>query len=158
MQSYTLAILLFILLGIVFIVINKVRKSNLFRGHLFSNITKVMLFISDTQSYVPIDVCKIAGSIHLFRIRGRLIPECIKFKKNCIWDVLEIDWKEVRVTLNGNEVNLPTSVIIPFRDKFRVRRVIRKQPLLLHVMLKQGKTWFTLEKDNRDQTPVTSTV
>ena len=54
------------------------------------------------------------------------------------------------MTLKGNEINLPTSVILPFKDKFRARKLIRKQPLLLHVMLKQGETWFTLENDNRD--------
>ena len=102
------------------------------------------------QSYVPINLCKIIGSIHLFKIRGKLTPENIKFKKNWIWDVLEIDWKEVKMTLNGNEVNLPTSVILPFRDKFIARKLLRKQPLLLHMMLKQGKTCLTLENDNRD--------
>ena len=59
--------------------------------------------------------------------------------KREIWDVLEIDWKEVNMTLNGNEINLPTSAILPFRDKFRARKLLRKQPLLLHVMLKQGE-------------------
>ena len=54
------------------------------------------------------------------------------------------------MTLNGNKINLLTSVILPFRDKFRARKLIRKQLLLLHVMLKQGKTWFTLENDKRD--------
>ena len=84
MQWYTLAMFLLILLGIVFIITSKVRKSNLLRGHLFSNITKVMLFISDRQSYVLVNLCKIAGSIHLFRITGRLTPECIRFKKKCM--------------------------------------------------------------------------
>ena len=135
-----LAMMLLILLGIVFIVTSKVRKIKLFRGHLFSNITTVMLFLSDTQSYIWVDLCKIAGSIHLFRIRKRVTSGCIKFKKKWIWDVLEIEWKEVRVTLNGNEIYLPTWIIIPFRDKFGVRQLIRKQPLILHVMLKQGKT------------------
>ena len=60
MQWYIIALLLLILLGIVFTVASKVIKSNLFRGHLFSNIMKVMLFISDTQSYVPTNLCKIA--------------------------------------------------------------------------------------------------
>ena len=94
----------------------------------------------------------------LIRIRGRLTAECTNFKRNLIWDVLEIDWKEVRVTLNGNEINLPTSFVIPFRDRFGIRCIITKQPLLLHIMLKQGKTQFTLENDNRDQNPVTSTA
>ena len=102
------------------------------------------------QSYVPINLCKIAGSIHLFKIRGRLTPEYIKYKRNWIWDILEIEWKEVNLTLNGNEINLPNSVIFPFRDKFRVSKLIKKQPLLLHVMLKQGRTWFILECDNRN--------
>ena len=96
--------LLLILLSIIFIVTSKVRKSNLFRGHLFSNITKLMLFILDTQSYIPVGLCKIAGSIHLFRIRGRLTHQCIKFKRNWISDVLEIDWNTVRVTWNGNKL------------------------------------------------------
>ena len=81
----------------IYLVANKIKKSNLFGGHLFSNITKVILFISTMQSYVPINLCKIARSINLFKIRGRLTLENIKIRKNWIWDVLEIDWKEVSV-------------------------------------------------------------
>ena len=150
--------LLIILLGMIYLVTNRIKKSSLFGGCLFSNINKVILFISNMQSYVPINLCKIAGSIHLFKIRGRLTPESIKFKKNWIWDVLEIDWKKVKMTLNGNEINLPTSIILQFRDKFQARKLIRKQPLLLHMMLKQGKTWFTLENDNRDPNVVNDNV
>ena len=99
---------------------------------------------------MPIKLCRIAGSIHLFRIRGRLTIENVRFKKNWIWDVLEIDWRDISMPLNGNEIHLPSSVGIPFRDKFRVRKPLRKQALLFHMMLKQGKTWFTLEYDNRN--------
>ena len=84
MQWYVIGMLLIILLGIIYLVTNRVKKSSLFGGCLFSNVTKVMLYISNTQSYVPINLCKIAGSIHLFKIRGRLTPENIKFKKNWI--------------------------------------------------------------------------
>ena len=50
----------------------------------------------------------------------------------------------VTITLNGNVVNLPGSGIIPFRDKFKIRRIMKSRPLLLHLMLKQGQTWFPL--------------
>ena len=133
MQWYIIGMLLIILLGMIYLVTNKSEKSNLFGGCLFSNVTKVKLLISNTQSYVPVNLCKIAGGIHLFIIRGRLTPVNIKLKKNWILDVLEIDWKEVSMTLNGNDINLPSSVILPFRDKFGVRKLLRKQPLLLHV-------------------------
>ena len=67
---------------------------------------------------MPIKLCRIAGSIHLFRIRERLTIENTRFKTNWIWDVLEIEWQDISMTLNGNEINLPSSVVIPFRDKF----------------------------------------
>ena len=90
--------LIIILLGMLYLVTNKIKKSSLFKGCLFSNVTKVMLFISNTRSYVPIKLCRIAGSIHLFRMRGRLNSENVKIKKNWIWDVLEIDWSNVSIT------------------------------------------------------------
>ena len=135
-QWYTVAMLLLILLGVIFIVTTKVRKQSLFGGHLFSNVTKIMLFVSDAQSYVPVKLGKVAGSIHLFKIVERLMTNCLTLKRNWIWDVLDIDWREVSMTLHGNNINLPTSVILPLRHKFRIRWLVSKEPLLLHVMLK----------------------
>ena len=90
-QWYTNVLLLLILLGIVFIITTKVRKLNLFGGHFFSNVTKVMLFISDAQSYMLVKLCKVAGSIHLFKLVGKLTPDCVTLKRNWICDVLELD-------------------------------------------------------------------
>ena len=55
-----------------------------------------MIFISDVQNYVPIKLCKTAGSIHLFKIIGTLKAENIKLNKSYLWDTLERDWKEVQ--------------------------------------------------------------
>ena len=41
--------------------------------------------------------------------------------------------------------SLPISVIIPLRDKFRLRHTIRKMSLLLHIMLKEGMSWYALD-------------
>ena len=90
------------------------------------------------------------GSIHLFRIRERLNPEHVKIKKNWIWDVLEIDWLDVSITLNDNEIDLPSLVIIPFKERYRARKLLRKHPLLFYIMLKQGKTWLSLVLEPRN--------
>ena len=107
-----------ITLGRLYLVTNKLRKSSIFKGCLFSNNSKILLFISNTHSYVPIKLCRVARSIHLFRIRGRLNPEDVKLKKNWIWDVLEIDWSNVSITLNDNEIDLPSSLIIAFKERY----------------------------------------
>ena len=63
--------------------------------------------------------------------------------------MLEIDWKEVTVTFNDNKINLPRVVTIKLQDKIKVRHLMKREPLLFHLMLKQGITWFTLDADMR---------
>ena len=49
-----------------------------------------MLFISDIQYYVPVKLCKTAGSKHLFKITGKITMDKVKLNKYYIWDILEI--------------------------------------------------------------------
>ena len=149
-QWYIMGMLIIITLGMLYLVTNKIRKSSFFKGHLFSNNTKILLIVSNTHSYIPIKLCRVARSIHLFRIRGRLNPENVKLKNNWIWDVLETDWSNVSITLNDNEIDLPSSVIIPFKEIYRARGLLRKHLLLFYIMLKQGKTWFSLVPEPRN--------
>ena len=149
-QWYIMGMLIIITLGMLYLVTNKIRKTSFCKGRLFFNNIKILLFISNTCSYVPIKLCRVARSIHLFRIRGRLSPEHVRLKKNWIWDVLEIDWSDVSITLDNNEINLPSLVIIPFRERYRARKLLRKHPLLFYIMLKQGKTWFSLVSEPRN--------
>ena len=102
------------IIGLVIFAILQVRRIKLCRGQLFSNAVKIMLFISDIQYYVPIKICKTMGSIRLFKITGLLTPEKVKLNKHYIWNILEVHWKEVKVTFNGKAINLPKSVTIKF--------------------------------------------
>ena len=60
---------------------------------------------------------------------------------------LEIDWKEVTVTFNDNKIELPKIVAIRIWDKMKARRLMNREPLLFHMMIRQGITWFTLETE-----------
>ena len=64
----------------------------------------------------------------------------------------EVDWKGVNVTLNGNKIDLPNTVTIKFQDKFKIRHIVKGEPLPFHIMLKQGFTWFTLASNNCSET------
>ena len=94
----------------IFVIVN-IRKLKLFGRHMFSNAVKVMLLRH--PCYVPVQLYRSAGSIHLFKIRGKVTSAQITLKRKLSWDIIEIVWKEVNRTLNGNKVHLPTSVIIP---------------------------------------------
>ena len=109
------------ILGLVMVTILHYRKTKLCKGHRFSNAVKIMLFISDAQNYIPIKLCNTAGSIHLFQIKCMLTAENIKLNKNFIWDMLEIDWKEVTMTFNEDKINLPHVMSIKLQDKIKIK-------------------------------------
>ena len=77
-KTLTYVSLVLTMLGLVMVTVLHYRKTKLCRGHMFSNTVKIIIFISDVQYYVPIKLCKTAGSIHLFQIIGMLKPENIK--------------------------------------------------------------------------------
>ena len=82
----------FILLRILFLTIEKLYRMPIFRKYHYSNTIKIMIFISDIKSYVPIKLCKTSGSIHLFKLTGSINKENITLHKNMLWDIMEIDW------------------------------------------------------------------
>ena len=79
-QTYIFLAITSTILGLVIFAVLHSTNLKLCRGHLFSNAVKIMLFISDVQYYVPIKLCKTAGSIHLFKITGTLKLENVKLR------------------------------------------------------------------------------
>ena len=114
------------ILSMVIVIFLHYRKSKFCRGYRFSNVEKIVLFISDVQNYIPVKLCKTSGSLHLFKIKGTLKPEDIKLNKNYLWDMLEINWNGINLSFNGNEIDLPKIITIKMRDKIRLRRMINK--------------------------------
>ena len=84
-----------------------------------------------------------------------LKAENIELNKNYIWDTLEKDWKEITVSVNDNKINLPRVVTIKLQDKINVRLLMKREPLLFHLLLKQGITWFTLAAGTQETVGIT---
>ena len=149
-QWYAIAALTVLtILLIVYICLSN-QKCTLFKRTLYSNTVTIMLFYSDVRQYVPVKLCKSAGSIHLFQIYGQLDSDQIILEKNCLWDMIKIDWKEVFVTLNGTIIRIAKMVKVPLRDKYRLRPLMDKHSLLLHIMLRQGTSWYALDKTDSE--------
>ena len=113
-KFYIILALSISIIRLVIFAILQDRRTKVCRGQLFSNAVKIMPFISDIQYYVPIKLCKTTSSIHLFKITGILTPDKVKLKKHYIWDIIEVDWKEVKEKFNGKAFNVPKSITIKF--------------------------------------------
>ena len=144
-------LIFFMILNIVMVVallLRKIKKSVFFQGQLFSNLVKINLFLADTKSYVSLDLNKIAGNTHLFKLTGELSLENVTLRKNWIWHVLEIRWDDISIILNEKELHLPTMLVIPLTHKLKVRKLFGKRDLLhVYIMLKQRKSWYNLESE-----------
>ena len=144
-QWYTKTALALMIIGLIFFMLATTGKCRIFRGQLFSNMVTVMIFFLDVDQYFPIKLCKTMGSIHVFKSFGDLTPDQITLERKLLRDVVKIDWKEVLMTLNGTIIHLPTSVIMLLGDKFRLRCIMGKKALLLHITLRQGTSWYALD-------------
>ena len=115
------------LLSMTIVILPHYRKSKFCRSHRFSNVVKIVLFISDVQHYIPIKHCKTSGSLHLFKITGTLTLEDIRLNKNYLWDTLEINWDKIKLSFNSNEIKLPQIITIKMQDTVRVRRMMSRE-------------------------------
>ena len=147
-QWYAIAALTMMTVLVIVYICLTTQRCTIFNRRLYSNTVTNMLFFSDVKQYIPVKLCKSAGSIHLFQIYGQLNSDQIVLEKNCLWDMIRINWKEVFVTLNSTIIQMPKSVKVPIRDKYRLRTLMEKHSLLLHVMLREGTSWYAL--DNTD--------
>ena len=125
-QWYAIAALtMMTILLIVYIFLSN-QKCTIFKRRLYSNTVTIMLFFSDVKQYILVKLCKSTGSIHLFQPYGQLDSDQIVLEKNCLWDMIKMDWKEVFVTLNGTIIKMPKSVKVPLRDKYRLKTLVEK--------------------------------
>ena len=107
------------LLSMMIVVLPHYRRSKFCRGYRFSNVVKIVLFISDVQHYIPVKLTKTSGSPHLFKFTGTVNLKDIKLNKNYLWDTFEINWDKIKLTFNDSEIKLPRLVTIKMQDKIR---------------------------------------
>ena len=113
---------------VISLLIRKIKKSVFFWGQTFSNMVKIELFLADTKSYASLDLNQLARNAHLFKLTGDLSLENVILKKEWIWDVLEIKWEGNHIVLNDKAVHLPTTLLIPFIHKLKVRKLFGREP------------------------------
>ena len=87
-QWYTIAALTVLTIMLIVYICLSNQKCSLFKRRLYSNTVTIMLFFSDVRQYVPVKLCKSAGSIPLFQLYGQLDSNQIILEKNCLWDMI----------------------------------------------------------------------
>ena len=82
--------------------------------------------------------CRKHPSIHNYRHAKAI--KC-KIKSKLYFGYCRIAVKEVNVTFNGSKVSLP-KIVIKFRDKFKVRYMMLREPLLFHMQVDASHSFW----------------
>ena len=88
--------------------------------------------------------------MQLYKLENAITPEQMSYHKSFLWDTIHFEWHSMCLHMNGQPVNLPSSVTIPLKDKIRTRQVLAKEDLDLQYMIKQGSYWYSLNKTSVD--------
>ena len=51
------------------------------------------------------------------------------------------------MTFNDKTIELPRIIAIRIWDKIKVRRLMSREPLIFHIMIRQRIMWFNLETE-----------
>ena len=65
-QWYTIAVLTLMIILLTIYTCLTTQKCPIFKRRLYSNTVTVMLFFSDAKQYIPVKLCKTAGSISFY--------------------------------------------------------------------------------------------
>ena len=80
-----------------------------------------------------------------YKLYRPIDPSDVTLSKYCMWDTLSFDWRDMVLRLNGDRVDLPQTITVPFKHKIKTRHIWHNDTLDLQFMLKQGTQWHTLQ-------------
>ena len=87
-----------------------------------------------------------SGNLHKVSA-NTLLHKCqLKLNKGFIWDTISIEWKTVHVLYEGEPIELPTDIVIPLIDKYRLRAMYNNKQGAVSMMVKQGATWYNVDQ------------
>ena len=119
------------------------RKRTLCRGLKYATACHIYVF-SKNERYSPIKLRSTTGLLYDFVTSQKLPMEALELSRGCPWDSLRINWGEVTLTNGYTQIRLPYNVQVPLKEKTRLRNLMKDADLTAHLMVLQGRTWYTV--------------
>ena len=133
------------IVGVVIYVYRSCRHMTILRGHKFASICHVHVIFCNNTRYVPLKIGQYIGSPFLFQYNELPQVEHIILQRNCLWDLLHIEWDEERIHYKDRSIPLREHLNVPLKDKLRLRWILKQKYQVMY-MVKQGDTWYNPTK------------
>ena len=131
------------LISVLIIVYQQWKNKNMCSGYVCSNMMDIKLVLAGPTYYIPLSLRKAAGACCKISLNGLPNPSQLTLVKNWLWDTMTIDWAGTELCVMDEYINLPNTLVIPLRAKWKVRELVREG---FHVSLAicKGGSWYDL--------------
>ena len=139
------------LLGVAVYALREYKPWQLIRGFRNPLLCEIYLCFKNETHFVPVKVGEFEGSptgLQVFRI---IEPWQVKLLKGHLleWDHLQINYVDTKVVHDKNPLQLKSLVAIPFKDKYRFRKMYTKQYTCAFMATQNGIRYIITEGDCR---------
>ena len=117
--------------------------------HKYNRTCALYIFFHNIHFYVSVNLKHLSGYMHMYKLENAITPEQMSYHKSFLWDTIYFEWHSTCLHINGQMVNLPSSITIPLKDKIRAKKMLAKEDLDLQFMTKQGSDWCSITKQYR---------
>ena len=89
---------------------------------------------------------KMSHHVSMYKKLGGLLPGDITLTKSALWDTLSLTLEDYSLWRGNLEINIPKTIQIELHNKIRVRNILKQKSLQADIMLKQGNTFWEINK------------
>ena len=100
-----------------------------FHRYKYNRTCALYIFFFNTHFYIPVKPKHLSGHKHMYKLENAITPEQMSYDKSFLWDTVHFEWNSMHLHMNGQPVNLPSSITIPLKDKIRAWQVLAKEDL-----------------------------
>ena len=130
-------------LGTIFLLAHQCRNGKFCKGYMYSNTFVLKLILSSNIYYVPLKLRSMAGQLHQVNMNTIMRACQLKLHKNFLWDTITVAWNGIQVNYDGEKVDLPSTILVPFKDKIRTCYMFSKG-YGVSIAVCQGANWYDL--------------
>ena len=122
-------------------------KLTLCKGFKYAKYCVLYLFITNYHFMDPIKLRSTSENLLMFTIEGELQSNQIGSTKNLMWDVLKINWHNVKIHHQQKPSHLHQDISTDLKGRSMVYRTINTGSYNVHIMINSAN-WYPLENRN----------
>ena len=131
------------ILGLVYGMFKIFKSLSWYRGYKHSRCCTIYFFLYHEDYYTPLQLRKCSGHMSMFTMENKMNVANLNLTRNYLWDLIEIDWADVKIKKNVEPISMPNKITVPLSHKIKTQNIMSK-PFEVQIMVKSQNQWSNI--------------